>query len=63
MSVMERPGPVRLRQSFNGEFKRDGVAVVLDGGNKIVDGAGEPSAGSWGVMAHPMGSASPGVGG
>ena len=52
MSGMDRPGPVRLRRSFTGEFKRDAVAMVLDDGNKLVDvarrlGVGEGTLGNW----------------
>ena len=51
MSVMERR-PARTRRSFNDEFKRDAVAMVLDEGYRIVEvaerlGVGEGTLGNW----------------
>jgi transposase len=51
MSVMEQE-PVRSRRSFNDEFKRDAVALVIDEGRKVIDvarslGVGEGTLGNW----------------
>jgi transposase len=51
MSVMERE-PVRTRRSFTDEFKRDAVALVIDEGGRVIDGAGalgvgEGTLGNW----------------
>ncbi len=51
MSVMEEQR-ARTRRSFTDEFKRDGVAMVLDDGNQIVAvaarlGVGDGTLGNW----------------
>lgn len=51
MSGMEER-PTRTRRRFTPEFRRDAVAMVLDEGHRIVDGArridvGEGTLGNW----------------
>lgn len=51
MSVMEQE-PARSRRSLTKEFKRDGLALVLDEGRKVIDaasdlGIGAGTLGNW----------------